>query len=264
MRFKKKYTQYWEGAIKSPIDGLYIAGLKEVKTFLPLLKIGQNDKVLDLGCSYGRMYELLAEYSDNISGVDPDPYAVEKARTNAYEHVHTGTAEKTGFDSKYFDVVFCWAVYDVVDQQKGLLELNRILKKGGRFLVTGKNNNYLHDDEFAYNAEKNAFLKDFPNHFTDLRMLVPNLHSFGFALDKLIIFPRRGDLGLLKYVEVDPALDEFLGYEYMILGQKVTEPEKVSTKIDSPFSLTSQVIAIQKGYATSSELFKSEGIHYEY
>ena len=260
MKFKKKYTEYWEEAIKSPVDGLYIAGLREVKTFLPFLKIGQNDKVLDLGCSYGRMYDALAEYSEHISGVDPDPYAVEKAGTNAYEEVRVGTAEKTGFDREHFDVVFCWAVYDVVDQEKGFRELNHILKMGGRFLVTGKNNNYLPDDEFAYKAEKNAFLKDFPNHFTDLKTLIPNLSVFGFAIEKLILFPRRGDFGLLKYFEVDAASVEFIGYEYMILGHKVSEPGQFNAKIDSLFSLTSGVIAIDKGYATPSELFKAVGI----
>jgi len=206
------------------------------------------------------MYEALSEYSDHISGVDPDPYAVEKAGTNAYADVRVGTAEKTGFDQEHFDVVFCWAVYDVVDQEKGFRELNRILKNGGRFLVTGKNNNYLPDDEFAYKAEKNAFLKDFPNHFTDLKTLIPNLSAFGFALDKLILFPRRGDFGLLKYFEADPASEKFIGYEYMILGHKVSEPVQFSAKIDSSFSLTSGVIAKGKGFKTPSELFKAVGI----
>ena len=109
MKFKKKYTEYWEGAIKNPIDGLYIAGLKEVQTFLPFLKIRPEDSLLDLGCSFGRMYSALAEYTQHISGVDPDPYAVEKAQASGYEHVQTGTAENTGFDAGHFDVVFCLA-----------------------------------------------------------------------------------------------------------------------------------------------------------
>mgnify|MGYP001210290039 CR=1 FL=1 len=261
MKFKKKYTEYWEEATIKPIDGLAIAGLREVHTFLPYLKIKKGEKLLDMGCSYGRMYDALANYTENISGVEPDPYAVEKAKLRGYEEVLVGTAEQTGFEPNYFDHVFSWAVFDVVDHAKGFAEASRILKTGGNFLVTGKNINYYEDDNFAFKAEKNAFLKAFPNHFADLKALISCLPALGFKLVRLFLFPKRGDFGQLKFVEVDFSMDEYNGYEYMIICQKVGSSKSgVSEKLDYPFSLTAQRIAANRNYASPQELFTALGI----
>ena len=263
MKFKKKYTEYWEEAIKKPIDGLAIAGLREVHTFLPLLKIQKGEKLLDMGCSFGRMYPALAEYTDHISGVEPDPYAVEKAKLNPYKKVLVGTAEQTGFDSGYFDHIFCWAVFDVVDHAKGFREANRILTSGGHFLVTGKNNNYYPDDEFAYKAEKNAYLKAFPNHFANLGKLISALSILGFVVEKLFLFPRRGDFGQLKFIEVNSDNGEFLGYEYLLICRKVsevTESFEPDIRLDGPFSMTAEKMALQKGYESAKALFEAIGI----
>lgn len=263
MKFKKKYTEYWKDATKNPVDGLAISGLREVQTFLPFLKIKKGEKILDMGCSFGRLYPALAEYTNRISGVEPDPYAVEKAKLNPYEEVYIGTAEKTGFGSSCFDHIFCWAVFDVVDHAKGFKEANRILKKGGRFLVTGKNNNYHMNDEFAFKAEKNAFLKAFPNHFAKMKNLLQRLPLLGFDLEKLFLFPRRGDVGKLKFIEIDNKESNYLGYEYLIICQKITdvmESKEPPIKLDCSFSITAEKIAVQRGYKSAEALFKAIGI----
>src|SRR5450830_1598221 len=114
MKFDKDYTNYWSSTVNKSLDGTVIAGLNEAKHFLQYLGIERPDLILDLGCSFGRMHEALAVYSDQIFGIDPDPYAVEKACLQPYREVRQGSAEHTGFGNSYFDVVFCWAVFDVV------------------------------------------------------------------------------------------------------------------------------------------------------
>jgi SAM-dependent methyltransferase len=264
MMFGEGYTKYWSFAVNKSVDGTIIAGVNEAKNLLQYLKIKRDDRTLDLGCSFGRMHEALAGYSDQIFGLELDPYAVEKARSQPYKEVRQGAAEHTGFDQESFDVVFCWAVFDVVDHKKGLAEINRILKNGGKLLLTGKNDNYLPDDQLAYKAEKNAFLKAFPNKFTDLSSVLGNFQHLGFKLDKLLTFPYRGDLGLLNFVDQGNDLkDNYLGYEYLIICHKDADPnvaELTSVSLEGRFSKTAIKMAAQAGFLNTKDFFESIGI----
>lgn len=264
MEFDSKYTQYWTSAVNKSVDGTVIAGVNEAKYFLQNLKIEKQNRVLDLGCSFGRMYEAISIYSDHVYGVDPDLFAVEKARFQPYVEVHQGSAESTGFDKDCFDLVFCWAVFDVVDHKKGLTEINRILRNGGKLLLTGKNDNYYSNDDLALKAEKNAFLKGFPNKFTDLSAVLKNFKTLGFQLDKLFIFPRRGDFGLLNFSEHSDDMDrEHIGCEYLILCHKIADQDGsavLNANLDGKFSKTATRMATQGGYAGAKELFESIGI----
>ena len=264
MKFDKEYTQYWSSAVSKSVDGTIIAGVNEAKHFLQYLGIKRDDRVLDLGCSFGRMNEALAVYSDKIFGIDPDPYAIEKANLQPYREVCQGTAEHTEFDKEFFDVVFCWAVFDVVDHKKGFTEINRILKNGGKLLLTGKNDNYFPDDSLAYKAEKNAFLKEFPNKFTDVSAVLGNFQQLGFKLDKLYIFYRRGDFGLLNFIDQgDEARDSYVGYDYLVICHKIAESDIDgfhSINLEAPFSKTAVAMAVEAGFSGPEEFFKSIGI----
>lgn len=261
MKFEKKYTEYWKKNIDNPIDGLVIAGTNEVNNFLPLLDINKNDFVLDLGCSFGRMHSVLSSVSNHIYGLDPDLFAVETALNEGYIEVKEGDAENINFDNHYFDKIFCWAVYDVVDHYNGLLESNRVLKINGKILLTGKIDNYFQDDINAFKAEKNAFLKSFPNHFVNLELLQKNIIELGFELDKLFIFPRRGDFGKLEYFEVKIPFEEINGYEYLMILKKFKNVNiKNYLKLDSPHSRTAKILATKEGYVTVKEYFLQLGI----
>ncbi len=268
MEFNKSYTQYWESAVQKSVDGTVIAGLNEVDHFLSPLGLRNSDRVLDLGCSTGRMCSALTRYSAAVYGVEPDGYAVGKASTQSYQEVRQGTAEATSYPAGFFDFVFCWAVFDVVDHVDGLSEINRILKDGGRFLITCKADNYDPEDVLAFKAEKNAFLKGFPNKFTNLALLCRQLGTFGFMLTELVTFPRRGDMGLLNYKQQSVSgsvLGEVIdGYEYLMVARKTSTPGSVqknaSAPLDGPFSATAKTLAAHTGYASVKELFESIGI----
>ena len=264
MTFGKKYTEYWASAVNKSVDGTVIAGVDEAKHLLDYLGIKKGNHALDLGCSFGRMYELFADYANEVYGMDLDRYAVEKARLQPYREVRQGSVEKTGFVEDFFDIVFCWAVFDVVDHEKGLIEINRILKTGGKFVFTGKNNNYFSDDNLAYKAEKNAFLKGFPNKFTDLNAVFTNFKKLGFELDKLLIFLRRGDLGLLNFIDLgNKDKDQYFGYDYLILCHKIAEPNNIALKdvsLCEPFSKTAIKMATQLGFLSPKEYFESIGV----
>jgi len=264
MKFDEEYTKYWASTVTKSIDGTVIAGVNEAKSILKSLKLNKNGNYLDLGCSVGRMHEALAEYSDEIYGVDIDPYAVEQARLKPYKAVRQGSGESTGFSGGLFDFVFCWAVFDVVDHALGLAEMNRILKGAGKLLITGKNDTYFDDDTLAFKAEKNAFLKGFPNHFTDLVALLNNLPSLGFSLDRLLLFPRRGDLGNLEFANQSYEEGEaYYGYEYLIFCHKIGESNSntlTEGPLDNQFSKTATKLAIKAGFKGPEEFFSVIGI----
>jgi 2-polyprenyl-3-methyl-5-hydroxy-6-metoxy-1,4-benzoquinol methylase len=263
MIFDEQYTKYWARSVNKSVDGTVIAGVNEAKYFVQDLKIKKNDRVLDLGCSFGRLYEVLSSYSDQVYGADPDSFAVNEARLKPYIDVLQGTAETTGFGRSFFDTVVCWAVFDVVDHAKGLEEITRILKPGGKLLFTGKNDNYYMDDLLAFKAEKNAFLKNFPNRFTDLPKLLRRFISMGLQLDRLVIFPRRGDMGLLNWSNSTHDLIDYIGCEYLIICHKITPQDGYDISnddLDEKFSKTAYKMAIENGYTSTHEFFESIGL----
>jgi SAM-dependent methyltransferase len=268
IKFDKNYTEYWEDTVQNSVDGTVIAGLKEVDYFLFSLGLKKTDIILDLGCSYGRMYSALSSYSENIFGVEPDNYAVEKASKLKYKKVYQGTAEKTGCAANFFDFVFCWAVFDIVDQSKGLKEINRILKDKGLLVITGKADFYNPFDFLALKAEKNAYLKGFPNRFTNLSMLISQIDFFGLKIIDIFTFPNRGDFGLLNYKRENllklKVGEEISGYEYLMIAQKISNVEdnliKKRTSFDQDHSKTAQTIARNAGFASFKEYFEYIGI----
>jgi SAM-dependent methyltransferase len=265
MEFNAAYTSYWSSTVDKSIDGTKIAGVSEIGNYLKSISLKKSDFVLDLGCSYGRMYELLATHSDHIFGVDPEITALHKARQLGYQDLLQGSAENTNMPNNFIDFIFSWAVFDVVNQMESLKEANRILKVGGSLLFTGKNDNYHLDDKLAFVAEKNAFLKGFPNRFTNLPVMVKHLPQFGFSLSKLYLFPRRGDMGLgihEEYTEKDSTT--FIGYEYLILCRKKTEiscmPKFDSEVLDSESSMTAKVLRELSGFSNSRDYFAHFGL----
>ena len=130
--------------------------------------------------------------------------------------------------------------------------------------ITGKNINYHHDDILAFKAEKNAYLKNFPNKFTNLDLVKKNINTLGFELIKLFIFPKRGDFGNLKFIDSDISLNnKIIGYEYLLVASKIDKPSTLDNKDDylsSPVSFTANSMALENGLDSVDDYFKSIGI----
>jgi SAM-dependent methyltransferase len=265
MEFDGPYSDYWRSTVRNSIDGTKIAGASEIRNYLRNVPIQRSDYVLDLGCSYGRMFELLASYSDHVFGVDPESSALAQARQFGYQDLLEGSAENTNMPSHFFDLVFSWAVFDVVNQTEGLKEVNRILKVGGTILFTGKNDDYYPDDKLAFLAEKNAFLKGFPNRFTNLSTMLKHFPQLGFILKHLYLFPRRGDIGLGQFEDRTETKNTTLrGYEYLIICSKKSDIDyKQNLKIgalDLPSSRTAINLGQKQGFSDYRDYFISLGL----
>ena len=75
----------------------------------------------------------------------------------------------------------------------------------------------------------NARKKGHPNYFTDLRTLLDNLSNFGFKLNLVLYFEKRGDFSENKFVINMPSFF----YEYLIFIEKIDD-----VKLDDIHDLT--------------------------
>lgn len=241
-KFDKAYNQYWKARVESASDGTKVPGLDVIEELVAGLKISSNDKVLDLGCGQGRIFPVIKRYTNYIQGIDIDLSMVNDAY-NSYDYIslHAAPAENTGFPDSSFDKIIMLGTFDVVEQEKCLAEINRILKVGGSCLITGKNDTYCQDDEKAFIAERNAKLKNFPNHFTNVKKLIENLPLLGYSCEKLTVFIRRGDFGENKKVEVvwGGANDCYtVFYEFSIMLKKTCNISQTDIRFAHEFSQT--------------------------
>ena len=262
LKFSREYTEYWIETVDKSIDGLKIAGANEAAQLIETLKIDKVHSVVDVGCSYGRMFNVVKDLGKEAIGIDPDSFAVEKASELGYSKVLVATAENTKLENESADMVFCWASFDVVNQLVGLLEFNRILKVGGHALITGKNWDYPQDDSFGLLAEKRAYAKKFPNNFTDLETLIEILPSIGFELSGLLLFHKRGDMGEVKFSVWDSSRSDIeQSYEYLIhlvkIGPNVNP--QVNTQFSFKYSKTAETLASKLGMKSVVDFLLEEG-----
>ena len=236
--FDEEYNKYWKKRVENSIDGSKVPGEEIISNLISTLEINKKDTVLDLGCGYGRIFAELNKYTSKIWGIDIDISMINDASKLPYHSLHKATAENTNFPDNYFDRIIALGVFDVVNQEESIFELCRILKTGGLCMFTGKNIDYFDDDDTAFIAERNAKLNDFPNHFTNVNLLIDKIREYGFLCERLIVFPKRGDFGENRKILVQSEkVSQF--YEYCIYLKKEREiAVPPSIKIASEFSST--------------------------
>jgi SAM-dependent methyltransferase len=225
-QFDHKYTEYWNRTVSEAIAKGVPSGEQAeatVEILLGDLSL-RFPKALDVGCGSGRMQGVLGRFSETTWGVEAEGTAAESALSTGYQAVWHGPAESVPCQSDFFDLVFCWAVFEILDQPAALLEFNRILQLGGVALITGKNNHYLADDAEAYAAENGARDKGFVQTFTDVRALRDQLSDFGLEYMSGISFARRGDFAQLRYSSLESLAPSDRFYEFAIAVRKVSPP----------------------------------------
>ena len=246
--FNKDYVDYWKKKAGELAD-------EEVISFhIDQLGINEKDVVLDLGCGHGRLFPIISKYSNNVIGIDINFETINTAVKFPYLCLVKGSAEETNTPSGFFDKVIAWAVFDAVDQEKALIEQNRILKDGGYLLITGKNHNYKSNDNRAFIAERNARLKKFPNHFTNVEKLIKISNKFGFYVKKGYGFPMRGDGGRMVYFDLLNDKTKYY-YEYILILEKKGVSVNHNEKICDSYSTTVKKMAEDNGFGDIDKFF---------
>jgi SAM-dependent methyltransferase len=254
-QFNKDYISYWKDRVNNSIDGSKVADLDIIDHYIKYLKILRDEKVLDLGCGHGRLYPIIQKYSYNVFGVDVTYDVLNEASKFPYSFLLKGSAEDTNIVGKWFDKIISWGVFDVVQQEQSLREVNRILKTGGLFLFTGKNVSYDMDDTKAFIAERNAKLKDFPNHFTDVSLLIKDSLKFGFEVVAAFAFKYRGDLGENRFIQLDLKKIGFDFYEFILILKKVEDISTNEIQICFEYSNTAKAKAKENNFSNVIDFF---------
>ncbi|MDI6737836.1 MAG: class I SAM-dependent methyltransferase [Nanoarchaeota archaeon] len=133
--------------MSEPVEELqlkaYSNGLKVSKLDMKYAKrqiglVGKKQNVLDIGCSSGKLTSLIA-LNNKVAGIELCPNAVKKARRKGL-NVKIGKVQKIPFPDNTFDAVhFSEIIEHILDTDKALKEIYRVLKPKGRLIVTTPN-----------------------------------------------------------------------------------------------------------------------------
>jgi len=155
----KKPTKSWRKVIKDSIlssvfgyqtdyanktVGLLTSRIGYLRDFvggsLMWLNGSRPGKLLDIGCGNGRFLVAMRELGWEVAGVEPDGQAAKVAREQGGFSVYEGVLEDTAFPDDTFDAITMKHVVEhLPDPISTLRECQRILKKGGRLVVTVPN-----------------------------------------------------------------------------------------------------------------------------
>jgi len=97
-------------------------------------------RLLDVGCGNGVFLATMQELGWEVAGVEPDRQSAKVAREQFGLNTHEGTLEEAGFADDTFDVItMSHVVEHLSDPISTLRECWRVLKKGGRVVITTPN-----------------------------------------------------------------------------------------------------------------------------
>ena len=223
------YTNYWLNRVgESHGEGLSNVLEGDVKTegewvYEEIFYKNKFNKgsILDVGCAWGRMFNIYLEYNLDVFGIDISCSMIKKANSLYSKNpkiisLQKGIAEKLPFKDNFFDNIACLAVFDATYQNKSLSEFIRVLKPNGKVYLTGKSTRYLSEDNLAFNAEIGARKKGHPNYFTDVTKMLEILKLNQMQILSTYFFKKRGDFASFEYItnNEDPY------YEWLIIFQK--------------------------------------------
>jgi SAM-dependent methyltransferase len=110
----------------------WLRGSEPIPTLLAAVAEARPVDVLDVGCGDGALAALLTV--PRVVCVDQSYAAVDAARARGLEASHADI-EDLPFDDASFDVVMCnWMLYHVADLDRGLSEIVRVCRPGGRMI----------------------------------------------------------------------------------------------------------------------------------
>lgn len=96
---------------------------------------------LDVGCGEGRFCRMLRERGVAVAGIDPTVPLIEQCRRRDPDgDYRVAGGEALPFEDASFDMVVSYlSLIDIEDLERGVAEMVRVLKPGGRLLIGNLN-----------------------------------------------------------------------------------------------------------------------------
>lgn len=96
-------------------------------------RIGEGDRVLEVGCGRGHLTQALADQGADIVGIDANPYVEDVSDSPLVRHMK---AEALEFEDGSFDfVVSVHAIEHIPELEMALSEMARVLRPGGKAIL---------------------------------------------------------------------------------------------------------------------------------
>ena len=134
------YRYQWFYDAVSALAALSVGGEKRFhQLFLRDLEISPDAKILDLCCGAGQATRELVKHSQNVTGLDASPIAIQRAKQNVPQAQYVESfAEKMPFSDRQFDLVITNTAMHEMDSeqlQEIIAEVNRVLTPEGQFII---------------------------------------------------------------------------------------------------------------------------------
>lgn len=177
---------------------------KRMGALLNFLRNQKSCRVLDIGCQNGFLCNQLMQLGHEPYGIDivADLVAEASSKYPAINFKLANCEKKLPFEDKFFDVVWAGDVIEHIRFTDVFLnEVNRVLKKGGQFVLTTPMHNRLKNLIIAlYNFEKH-FDPEFPHfRFYTVKSLKSVLEKRGFLIEKIKYIGRIASLAKSMFV----------------------------------------------------------------
>lgn len=187
-------------------------GLKYHTHVIKQMMGGINGRILDVGCGTGIINDLYPKL--DIIGIDISPGMLKHHKGKN----RLASANQIPFEDNYFDSVVCRSLlHHLPDCDKGLSEIKRVLKPGGKFVCWETNKSWLAELVRSKTQHGDHF-SEYHTSFSDLRTLVSKYLKIGdckyggFLAYPLLGFPDIVDFSKFSGIISDPLIwiDEFI------------------------------------------------------
>lgn len=151
------------------------------------LHSGYAGNILDIGCGAGRLLQKIHAVTHapaKFYGLDISEKLCEiSRRNNPYTEVTRGDAEALPYKDDTFDIVFMTeALEHLLDYDKALSEVRRVLKPRGVFIVTVPNRDWARYD--FYDKLRNKKLQPIDDHYFRVNEIRNYLRNNSFRIVK--------------------------------------------------------------------------------
>ena len=105
----------------------------------------QPRRVLEVGCGPGEAAERIAASGAEVEALDISERMVELTQARGVE-ARVGDVQQLPFEDESFDAALAgWMLYHVPDVERGIAELARVLRPGGRLVAVTNRVEHLHE-----------------------------------------------------------------------------------------------------------------------